>query len=135
MQIWGSRALLVHCNMRFRPEEIQFLHNNEFFTHRRIEIGHCPKCEKLLARLVEKRVTDGQWFDTTYSRRKADKLIKAHETQVDYTSLSFPKQTKTLHGFRYGENYERVNKKTGEVTVIQKACDFHGNKEIVKIIQ
>lgn len=118
--------------MTFRPEEIQFLFSNDFFTHRRIEIGHCPKCEKLLARLVEKRVTDGQWFDSVYSKQKAEKLIKAHENQIEYTSLSYPKPNKTLHGFRYGENFERVNKKTGTTQVVQKACDFYGNKEVVK---
>lgn len=118
--------------MRFRPKEIKFLINNDYFTHRRIEVGNCPKCEKLIARLVEKRVTDGQWFDTTYTKGKAEKLLKDYATDVDYTSLSFPKPNKTLYGFRYGENYEKVNKTTGEVTVIQKACDFFGNKEEVK---
>ena len=34
-------------------------------------------------------------------------------------------------GFRYGENTERINKKTGESTIIQKAVDFYGNKERV----
>lgn len=126
--------MLVHCNMRFRPSEIQFLYNNEFFTHRRIELGNCPKCGKLQVRLVEKRVTDGQWFDTVYSKQKAEKMLKAHRDEIEYTSNSFQKPNKTLHGFRYGENYERVNKKTGEVTIIQKACDFHGNKEVVKEI-
>lgn len=118
--------------MRFRPDEIQFLVNNELFTHRKIEIGTCPVCGKLLARLVEKRVTDGKWFDDTYSKGKAEKVLSMHADQIEYSSLNFPKPNKTLHGFRYGENYERVNKKTGTTVFIQKACDFYGNKEIVK---
>lgn len=126
--------MLVHCNMRFRPEEIKFLVDSELFTHRKIEIGTCPVCGKLLARLVEKRITDNKLFDDTYSKGKAEKLLKTYANQVEYSSLSFPKPNKTLHGFRYGENYERTNKKTGETVIVQKACDFYGNKEVVKSI-
>lgn len=117
--------------MRFRPEEIQFLYNNEMFSHRRLEIGCCPKCDKLLARLVETRIVDGKVFDVTYKKSKAENIIRELKDQIQYTSLDAPKHD-GLFGFRYGENTERINKKTGERTVTQKACDFYGSKEVVK---
>lgn len=126
--------MLVHCNMRVRPDEIWFLFRNDEFTNRRLEMATCPKCENTIARLVETRITDGKIFDSTVSRRKAKRLINEHRNEIDYSSLSFPKGNKVLYGFRYGENIERTNKKTGESTIIQKACDFYGNKEQVKKI-
>lgn len=122
--------MLVHCNTKFRPEEIQFLRNNEHFSHRKLEIGTCPRCEHLLAKLTEKRIADGQWFETFQSRRKAKRLIKSCADDIEYTSLDVPKQTKCLYGFRYGENRERTNK-DGTKTITQVACDFYGNKEIL----
>lgn len=117
--------------MRFRPEEIQFLYDNEMFTHRKLEIGCCPKCDKLLARLTEKRIVDGKIFDTTYKNIRAQEVIRELKEDIQYTSLDAPKQN-GLFGFRYGENKERINKKTGEVTITQKACDFYGSKEVIK---
>ena len=121
--------------MKCRPEEIQFLYSNTIFTHRKLEIGHCPKCGKLLARLVEKRVTDGKIFETTYSKSKAQRLINECKDEIEYSSLDVPKTRKVLHGFRYGENREKINPKTGEKTIIQMACDFYGSKEKVKAIR
>ena len=117
--------------MKFRPEEIQFLYNNEMFSHRRLEIGCCPKCDKLLARLVETRIVDGKVFDTTYKNVNAERVIRELKNDIQYTSLDLPKHD-GLYGFRYGENSERVNKKTGERTITQKACDFYGSKEVIK---
>lgn len=124
-------SVLVHCNTKFRPDEIQFLIDNDMFTHRRLEIGVCPICEKLLARFVEKRILDDKIFDTTYKKEKAEKVIRELKDEILYTNLDAPKQ-QGLHGFRYGVNTERTNKTTGETTITQKACDFYGNKEIVK---
>ena len=118
--------------MRFQPDEIQFLRDNSMFTHRKLEIATCPKCQKLLARFIEKRITDGKLFDTTYKEQNAKRVIKECSDDIEYTSLDFAKPNKTLHGFRYGENFERINKNTGEVTITQKAVDFYGNKEEVK---
>ena len=126
--------MLVHCNMKIRPDEIWFLFPNSDFINRRLEIATCPKCEHLIVRLVEHRITDGKVFDDTLSRKKAIRLMNELRNSIDYTSLDSPKQPKTLYGFRYGENKERFNKRTGVTTVIQKAVDFYGNKEKVKEI-
>lgn len=125
-------GLIVHCNMKFQPDEIRYLYDNTMFTHRKIEIGTCPKCSKQLVRLVEKRIVDGKVFDTTYKEKLAERTLKEYEDDIMYSTLDQAKQKKVLHGFRYGENYERTNKSTGEVTMTQKAVDFFGNKETVK---
>ena len=85
--------------MKFRPEEIQFLYNNEMFSHRRLEIGCCPKCDKLLARLVETRIVDGKVFDTTYKNVNAERIIRDLKNDIQYTSLDLPKHD-GLYGFR-----------------------------------
>lgn len=128
---FGDKVLLVHCNTKFRPEEIQFLKDNDMFTHRRLEIGVCPRCEKLLARFIEKRILDDKIFDTTYKNERAERVIKELKDDILYTNLDTLKQD-GLYGYRYGINTERTNKTTGETTVTQKACDFYGNKEVVK---
>lgn len=124
--------MIVHCNRTFRPDEILFLYDTLDYSHRRIEAGVCPECNHFVARLVQTRIYDGYVVDETVSRRKANRLIAENEKDVQYSSLDLIDKHKTLYGFRYGENKEVRNRKTGETRVIQRACDFYGNKEIVK---
>lgn len=123
--------MLVHCNLKFRPEEILFLVNTDEFINRRLEIGICPVCEKKLARLVETRIADNITFDETVSRRKANRLIKSIQGQIMYSSLDVNNNGKTLFGWRYGVNTEKTYK-DGTTKVIQKSKDFYGNSETVK---
>lgn len=127
--------MFVHCNLKFRADEIQFLYDNEHFIKRKLKIGRCPVCNKLVARLIETRIEDGYVSDVLYVKGKAAKLINSLQDEVARSSLDNIPVPKTLYGFRYGENTERINKKTGVVTVTQKACDFNGAKEVVKVKQ
>ena len=81
---------------------------------------------------MQTRIFDGYVVDETVSRRKANRLISEHERDVQYSSLDVMNKNKTLYGFRYGENKEVRDRATGETKVVQKACDFYGNKEIIK---
>lgn len=117
--------------MKIRPEVIQFLCDDEIFTERKLEIGVCPKCLKLLAKLTERRKTDSKYFEGAYSEEKARRLINDCSSEILYTSNDL-KQEKSLHGWVYGENRESINKQTGQKTIVQKACDFYGTKEIIK---
>lgn len=126
--------MFVHCNLKFRADEIQFLYDNEHFIKRKLKIGRCPVCNKLVARLIETRIADGYVSDVMYVKGKAEKVINSLQDEVAHSSLDNIPTTKTLYGFRYGENKEVVNKKTGKTTVTQKSCDFYGNKEVVKRI-
>ena len=127
--------MIEHCSMKFRPEEIWFLKNKGLFANRKIEIGICPVCENKVVRFVETRISDGKVFVDVLRKRKAEKCLKENKPDILYTSLdSFQSGKKCLFGFRYGEGKETVNKKTGEVTIVQKACDWYGNKEVVRKI-
>lgn len=126
--------MFVHCNLKFRADEIKFLYDKDNFIKRKLKIGRCPVCDKLVARLIETRIQDNQVFDTVYTKGKAEKIINQLSDEVAYSSLDNIPANKTLYGFRYGENREVKNKKTGEITLVQKACDFNGNKELVKKI-
>lgn len=123
--------MLVHCNMKIKPDVIQFLYDDDMFMERKLEIGHCPKCLKLLAHLTERRKTDSRYFEAYCSENKAQRLIDDCAGEIMYTSNDL-KQKKVLHGWVYGENKESINKKTGEKTLTQKACDFHGTKETIR---
>lgn len=123
--------MLVHCNTKFRPDEIQFLYDDEIFTNRKLEIGVCPHCEKLIAKLTEHRKVDNMYCEMVQSKSKAERLIKECSNDIWYSSLDANKPNKVLYGFRYGENTETINKKTGEKIITQKACDWFGNKEKV----
>ena len=108
--------------------------SRKHFIKRKLKIGRCPVCNKLVARLIETRIADGYVSDVLYVKGRAEKIINQLQDEVSYSSLDNMPVAKTLYGFRYGENTERVNKKTGETVVTQKACDFNGNKEVVKKI-
>lgn len=123
--------MLVHCNMKIRPEVVWFLHPDKDFTNRRLEITHCPNCRKLVVAYKRERTTNGNILVDTYSKGKAEKLLETLKPEREYTSFDLVKQ-KGLYGFRYGETKEV---KRGDKTVlVQKSVDFYGNKEVVKSI-
>ena len=126
--------MFVHCNLKIRADEILFLYDKDNFINRKLKVTRCPVCNKLLARLIETRIEDGYVSDVLYVKGKAEKIIDQVTDEINYSSLDNIPNRKTLYGFRYGENKEHKNKKTGKVTLTQKACDFNGNKEVVKKI-
>ena len=103
--------------------------DNDLFTNRKFKIGYCPVCDKALGRLIETRKTDGKVFDTLYTKAAAKKAIKDFRTEVNYSSLDIKAPKGLPYGWKYGENKEIVNKKTNERTIIQRSCDFYGNKQ------
>lgn len=123
--------MLVHCNMKVRPDIIQFLCDDDMFMERKLEIGTCPKCLKLLAKITERRKTDSRYFEGAYSEEQAKRLIKDCSGDILYTSNDL-KQDKVLCGWVYGENRESTDKRTGERVITQKACDFYGTKQVIK---
>lgn len=123
--------MLIHCNMRIRPNEIWFLRSNSDFTDRKLEIGVCPKCGKDMCRLIETRLADNVKFDQQYNKGKVKHIMNQYIEEVEYSSLDILPTKGSLYGFRYGETKEKVNKKTGEITITEKACDFYGNKDVI----
>lgn len=130
----GGSILFVHCNMKVSPKETLHLKDTRDFKERILKIYQCPVCLHPLAKLVCRRIEDNQRFECLYTREDATEVIKslkdeAVRTQTDFNNKGYSK----LYGFRYGVNTQKINKKTGEVTILQEACDFNGNKEMVRL--
>lgn len=123
--------MLVHCNRKFRPYVTQFLVNKGDYIRRKLEIGFCPVCLHQVAKLTQTKIQSNETFEIYYTRRKAEKIIRECSNQIDYTSNDVPKDYRCVFGFRYGETKEKTNK-DGTKTITQRACDFFGNKEVVK---
>lgn len=120
--------------MRVRPDKVWFLYDDELFMERKLELAVCPKCDKLLARLTERRKTDSKYFEAAYSEEMAKRAIEDLRGDIAFTSDDLTTK-KSLYGWVYGENKEKVNKKTGETESVQKACDFFGTKKTIKTIK
>ena len=115
--------------MKIRPTVIWFLNPTTEYTNRRLEIAHCPKCDKLIVNYIRENIVTGNIVCDMYSKGKAEKLMEELRSSKEYTSLDLIRN-KGLYGFRYGENKE-IKKGNKKVTV-QRAVDFYGNKELVK---
>lgn len=108
----------------------QFLINNGDYIRRKLEIGFCPVCYHQVAKLTQTKIQTNETHELFYTKRKAEKIIKECSNQINYTSNDAPKD-RGVFGFRFGENKEKKNR-DGSITITQKACDFYGNKELVK---
>lgn len=121
--------MIVHCNMKIRPEVIWFLHPDQEYTDRKVEIAHCPVCEKLLVRYSRQGILTRKILSDTFSKGKAEKLLEELRPYREYTSLDLI-FNKGIYGFRYGET--KIIKKDGEKILVDSSVDFNGNKEIVR---
>ena len=124
--------MLVHCNTKFKPYVTWFLLPTSGFYNRSIEFGYCPHCNKSVACIIERRKVDDQQFVKYVKHWEVDKLREQYRHEIDYKSTDLLIQKGVPYRWVYGVNKQQVNKKTGEVTYTQTACDFYGNKEIVK---
>ena len=128
----GKSILLVHCNSKFRPYVIWFLFPNEGFYNRKVEFGFCPHCNKDIACYVEYRKSDDMKFVTYCKKRQADTFREMYKADIEYKSTDLIINKGMPYGWVYGENKQKIDKKTGEITYRQVACDFYGNKEEIK---
>ena len=124
--------MLVHCNSKFKPYITWFLFPNSGFYNRSIEFGYCPHCCKDIACIVEYRKSDGFKFCKYIKQRDVNKIREQYKHEVEYKSTDLINPKGNPYGWVFGVNKESTDKKTGEVTVTQEACDFYGNKEVVK---
>lgn len=125
--------MLVHCNSKFHSFVVWFLYPSASFYNRSIEFGICPHCEKEIACLVEYRKADDYKSVKYVKQGGVNKLREQYKNEIEYKSTDLITPKGAPYGWRYGLNQEKVNKKTGEVTLKQEACDFYGNKELVQM--
>ena len=124
--------MLVHCNTKFKPYVTWFLFSSSGFYNRSIEFGFCPHCNKDIACLVEYRKADDVKFTKYVKNKDVNKLREQYRNEIDYKSTDLITTKGAPYRWVYGLNQQKIDKKTGEVTIKQTACDFYGNKEVIK---
>ena len=121
-----------HC-CQFKADDIYFLYETALYTTRKLSIGFCPICKKPIAELYM------QGFNGTIERKyyvglKANNVVNELKDEINYSAreCNYQKLKSKPHGWKYGEN--KTVKIKGEEHIQQYACDFYGNKEVIKTI-
>ena len=119
-----------HC-CQFKPDDIYYLKDSDLFSTRKLSIGFCPICGKPVAELTQWRF-DGEFFRSSASGIKADDLVSKNCDDIVYSmkECNYAKFKSKPFGWKYGINKSVSNK--GKEVVRQYACDFYGNKELIK---
>ena len=119
-----------HC-CQFKPDDIYYLKDSDLFATRKLSIGFCPICGKPVAELTQWRF-DGEFFRSSASGIKADDLVSKNCNDIVYSmkECNYAKFKSKPFGWKYGINKSASNK--GKEVVRQYACDFYGNKELIK---
>ncbi len=119
-----------HC-CQFNPDDVYYLRDNDLFSSRKLSIGFCPICSKPVAELSEWRF-DGVMNKTSVSGVRANDLMLGLRDEIVYSlrEYNYSKFKSKPFGWVYGVN-KSVKSGRRELTK-QYACDFYGNKELVK---
>ena len=123
-----------HCNSVFKAQDIWFLLDTEKYSQRKLYLAACPICNKDIVLFScfnkENQTYQEQYFYSGGAKRVREKYKK----DVASTMLGFKDKYKAPYGFKYGKNKEI--KKDGKIIAIEQyACDFWGNKVLVKKIE
>lgn len=116
-----------HC-CGFKPDDTYYLNDTDLFSSRMLSIGFCPICKKPVAELTEWRF-DGIMNKISASGFDAQNLMLQYQNDIVYSvrELNYKKTKSKPYGWKYGLNRSGKN---GNVR--QYACDFYGNKELIK---
>ena len=123
---------MKHC-CQFKADDIYFLYETALYTTRKLSIGFCPICKKPIAELYL-RGFNGTIERKYYIGLKANDVVNELNDQIDYSAreCNYLKFKSKPYGWKYGEN--KAVKIKGEEHIHQYACDFYGNKEVIKTI-
>ena len=121
-----------HC-CAFKATEIYYLKETNLYVRRKLSIGFCPICRKPVAELFEVRF-DGVVDTLTKVGIRANKLALKLEPEILYSmsECNYRRFKSKPYGWKYGINKSVKNK--GKESLKQYACDFYGNKEVIKTI-
>ena len=121
-----------HC-CSFRADDIYYLQENDLYNHRKLSIGFCPICLKPVAELHETRF-DGKIHQISYSGFRANSIVQELKEEILYSmrECNYQKLKSKPFGWKYGINKD--GKIKGKSCVKQYACDFYGNKELIKTL-
>jgi hypothetical protein len=121
-----------HC-CEFKPDDVYYLADSELYVNRKLSIGFCPICSKPVAELIETRF-DGKSAKTSVAGLKANSLVLRHKDEILYSmkECNYLRFKSKPFGWKYGIN--KSVKINGKERIRQYACDFYGNKTIVKTV-
>lgn len=119
-----------HC-CKFKPDDIYYLSETNLYVFRKLSMGFCPICQKPVAELYEVRF-DGAVSRDYASGVDAQNLVMKHKDSILYSmsECNYRRFKSKPFGWKYGLN--KSVKINGAERVRQYACDFYGNKEIIK---
>ena len=118
-----------HC-CQFKADDIYYLNDTDMFSSRILSIGFCPECKKPVAELIEWRF-DGALNKVSASGINAQNMMMRYKGDIVYSlkELNYKRTKSKPFGWKYGLNKSGKN---GQIR--QYACDFYGNKELIKRI-
>ena len=121
-----------HC-CAFSADDIYHLKETNLYTTRRLSIGFCPICNKPVAELFLIRF-DGKIEKIIVSGFQANELMLKLKDSIQYSlrELNYRKFKSKPFSWKYGIN--KSVKIKGKEKIRQYACDFYGNKEVIKIV-
>ena len=121
-----------HC-CKFKPDDIYYLRETNLYIYRMLTIGFCPICGKPVAEIYHVRF-DGVPERFSWAGVDANDAMAKYSDEILYSmkEVNYRKFKSKPFGWKYGINRSHKNNKTGKEVVKQFACDFYGNKELIK---
>ena len=116
-----------HC-CQFKADDIYYLNDTDLFSSRTLAIGFCPICKKPVAELIEYGINGGI-NKISLAGINANNLMLEYKDEIAYSicELNLKKFKTKPYGWKFG-----INKETKNGKIKQYACDFYGNKELIK---
>ena len=123
-------GFMRHC-CQFNADDIYFLTETELYTTRKLSVGFCPICKKPVAEIYLQRF-DGAISRDWVSGIKANEMVNKFKDEIMYSAkeCNYLKFKSKPYGWKYGIN--KTAKINGKEYTRQYACDFYGNKEMIK---
>ena len=118
-----------HC-CQFKADDIYYLKDTEIYSARSLAIGFCPICKKPVAELTEYNFAGGM-NKVSAAGLSAQNLMSDVSGDILYSvrDVNYRKLKSKPYGWKFGINR---NSKCGKI--YQYACDFYGNKELIKTV-
>jgi len=121
---------MQHC-CKFKADDIYYLKENTLCATRKLSVGFCPVCGRPVAELVEIRF-DNKIFKKSASGIDANEMLFLYKDEILYSmrECNYLRFKSKPFGWVYGIN--KSVKIKGKERIKQYACDFYGNKELIK---
>lgn len=120
-----------HCNSVFSAEDIWFLLDKDNFIQRKLYLASCPHCRKKMALYSYFDKSKNAYFEQYFYSGGEARIKEKFKKEVTSTMLGFKNKYKMPSGFKYGKNVE-IKRAGKTIAIKQYACDFYGNKILVK---